>query len=77
MRAEMLKAIHQRHFGSEACKRRAREVLFWPKMGQDIEAEVKTCEICNAHKKHQQKEPLHPHTVPQQLWSKVGAVFSK
>ena len=73
MRAEMLKAIHQGHFGSEACKRRAREVLFWPKMSQDIEAEVKTCEICNAHKKHQQKEPLHPHTVPQRPWSKVGA----
>ena len=73
MRAEMLKAIHQGHFGSEACKRRAREVLFWPKMSQDIETEVKTCEICNAHKKHQQKEPLHPHTVPQRPWSKVGA----
>ena len=28
MRAEMLKAIHQGHFGSEACKKRAREVLF-------------------------------------------------
>ncbi len=73
MRAEMLKAIHQGHFGSEACKRRAREVLFWPKMSQDIEAEVKTCEICNAHKNHQQMEPLHPHTVPQRPWSKVGA----
>ena len=31
MRAEMSKAIHQEHFGSEACKRRAREVLFWPR----------------------------------------------
>ena len=73
MKEDMLKTIHQGHFGSEACKRRAREVLFWLKMSQDIEAEVKTCEICNAHRNHQQKEPLRPHTVPQRPWSKVGA----
>ena len=40
-------------------------------MSQAIEAEVKTCEICNAHKKQQQKEPLHPHIDPQRPWSKV------
>ena len=73
MRAEMLQAIHQGHFGSEACKRRAREVLFWPKMSRDIEVEVKKCEVCNAHRNHQQKEPLLPHAIPQRAWSKVGA----
>lgn len=73
MRNEMLKTIHQGHFGSEVSKRRARDVLFWPKMSQDIEDDVKKCEVCNAHKNHQRKEPLKPHTVPQRVWSKVGA----
>ena len=66
MRAEMLRTIHQGHFGAEAFKRRAREVLFWLKMSQDIEAEVKACGVCtcNAHRNHPQKEPLQPHIVP-------------
>ncbi|XP_046862058.1 uncharacterized protein K02A2.6-like [Xenia sp. Carnegie-2017] len=73
LRTDMLKAIHQGHFGSESCKRRARECLYWPKMSLEIEAEVRKCEICNAHKSHQQKEPLQSHTVPHRPWSKVGA----
>ncbi|XP_046841865.1 uncharacterized protein K02A2.6-like [Xenia sp. Carnegie-2017] len=57
LRTDMLKAIHQGHFGSESCKRRARECLYWPKMSLEIEAE----------------EPLQSHTVPHRPWSKVGA----
>ncbi len=36
MRAEMLKRIHESHLGIESCRRRAREVLFWPGMSQSI-----------------------------------------
>ncbi|XP_046862423.1 uncharacterized protein K02A2.6-like [Xenia sp. Carnegie-2017] len=73
LRTDMLKAIHQGHFGSESFKRRAQECLYWPKMSLEIEAEVRKCEICNAHKSHQQKEPLQSHIVPHRPWSKVGA----
>lgn len=34
LRAEMLKLIHEGHLGIESCRRRAREVLFWPGMSQ-------------------------------------------
>ncbi|XP_046863366.1 uncharacterized protein LOC124457124 [Xenia sp. Carnegie-2017] len=73
LRTDMLKAIHPRHFGSESCKRRAQDCLYWPKMNLEIEAEVRKCEICDAHKSHQQKESLQSHTVPHRPWSKVGA----
>lgn len=37
----MLKCIHTGHFGVEKSKHRARDVMFWPGMGQQIEERVK------------------------------------
>lgn len=46
LRAEMLSHIHTGHLGIEKCKQRARDVLFWPGMGKQIEALVESCNIC-------------------------------
>ena len=37
MRREMLRLIHSSHLGVEKCKHRARDVVFWPGMGAQIE----------------------------------------
>ena len=37
MRKEMLQIIHNSHLGIEKCKRRARDVLYWPGMSSEIE----------------------------------------
>ena len=73
LRSDMLKRVHQAHQGSEACKRRARELLYWPGMSQDIEEVVRSCSVCNLYSKSQCKEPLKPHEVPEGPWRKVGA----
>lgn len=72
MRAEMLKRIHESHLGIESCRRRAREVLFWPGMSQRITEIVSSCDVCKTHQKRQTKEPLHPHKVPERPWQKIG-----
>ena len=36
LREDMLSQIHSSHLGIEKCKRRARDVLFWPRMNQQI-----------------------------------------
>lgn len=72
MRAEMLKRIHESHLGIESCRRRAREVLLWPGMSQQITEMVKSCDVCATHQKRQTKEPLHPHSVPERPWQKIG-----
>ena len=36
MKAEMLQLIHEGHLGIEKCKRRARDILYWPNMNQDV-----------------------------------------
>ncbi len=72
MRAEMLRQIHESHLGIESCRRRARDVLFWPGMSQSITEMVNNCDVCSTHQKRQTKEPLHPHSVPERPWQKTG-----
>ena len=43
LKSEMLNMIHESHLGIEMCKRRARDVLFWPGMGSAIEDKVFNC----------------------------------
>jgi hypothetical protein len=73
LRGEMLDKIHQTHMGMEKCKARAREILYWPGMTNDIEEAVKNCPTCAKFRRANQREPMIPHQVPGRPWSKVGA----
>ncbi len=73
MRKEMLKKIHVGHLGETKCKGRARQVMFWPRMGHDIENMVKSCDPCTTHKNRQQKEPLLPQPVSTKPWEYLAS----
>ena len=73
MHTEMLKCIHSSHLGIGKCKRRARDVMFWPGMNSQIQHVVSNCSICNRYQRRNTKEPLLSHETPQRLWSRVGA----
>ncbi|KAJ0174696.1 hypothetical protein K1T71_009804 [Dendrolimus kikuchii] len=73
MRNEMLKLIHEGHLGIDRCKRRARQVIFWPGMTRDIEMYVKRCVTCKEHSNSPSKEPLMPIHIPELPWHKVGS----
>ena len=73
MQPEMLKLIHSSHLGIEKCKRRARDILYWPGISSQIQDAVLTCATCNMYQRKNQKEPLIPHSIPDRPWSKVGA----
>ena len=77
MQSEMLQAIHSSHLGKEKCKRRARDVLYWPGMNSQIESVVSSCETCNTYQRANTKEPLHPHPVPKRSWERVGVDLYK
>lgn len=72
MKSQMLKLVHEGHLGIEKCKRHACDVLYWPNMHRDIQTLVQRCEICQQHQYQQPKEPMMPHTKPQEPWEKVG-----
>ena len=72
MRSQMLQLVHEGHLGIEKCKRRARDVLYWPNMNRDIQTLVQRCDVCQRHQYQQPKEPMLPHDKPQEPWEKVG-----
>ena len=46
-RSEMLTKLHESHLRMEKCKARARSIMYWPGMGQDIEENhIKMSHLC-------------------------------
>ena len=57
MRKEMLAVAHATHIGMEGCLRRAREIMFWPRMATELKEYISKCDICTRHRESQSKEP--------------------
>uniref|UniRef100_A0A8C6K5V8 Gypsy retrotransposon integrase-like protein 1 n=1 Tax=Nothobranchius furzeri TaxID=105023 RepID=A0A8C6K5V8_NOTFU len=72
LRAEMIDRIHTGHMGTEKSKNRARDILFWPGMGKQIEASVTNCQICQERCNSNAREPLISHAIPGRPWQVVG-----
>lgn len=73
MQKEMLRKIHEGHLGEEKCKRRAREVMYWPGMNREIGLLTAKCEVCLPYRSKQQAEPLMTYPVPERPFYRVGA----
>ena len=65
--------LHKGHMGADRIKQLASDVVYWPKMRQDIESAVSQCSACNSCKAHLQKQLLINHPVPDLPWATVGA----
>ena len=68
----MLSKIHSSHLGIGKCKRRARDVLFWPGMNQQITDMISKCNTCNTYRNAQAREPLKSHELPGRPWQKIA-----
>lgn len=73
LREEMLARVHEGHLGIERCKRRAREVMYWPGMAEDVERVVRRCPACALHAPAPRREPLAQHYVPSLPWRKLAS----
>lgn len=72
LKKQMLNLIHDGHLGIDRCKRRAREVLFWPGIAKDIEDYVKRCKVCQENSNKPSKEPMVLVPIPDAPWNKIG-----
>ena len=72
LRSEMKKRLHSAHLGYDSMFRRARELLYWPGMAQDIKQTAEHYEACQRMKPQNQKETPRQHSNGQSLWVKVG-----
>ena len=68
----MLCLLHEEHQGNEKCKKRARNIIWWPEISKRVEDFIKECKVCQRHQPKNQKEPLLPHELPKRAWEKVA-----
>ena len=68
----MLNRIHSTHLGVIKCKERAKDILFRPGMGRQIEETVATCEKCQEHQMSNAKEPMTMGELPSRPWQIVA-----
>ena len=72
MRKEMLTKVHAGHQGVNSCLRRARDLIFWPGMSQQIRQHVDTCDVCATYADKQGKETEVITEIPGRPWQKLG-----
>ena len=72
LRGVYLRRCHEGHQGIEKCRRRARQLFWWPTVSVDIEDFVNKCEICVKRSliKHQ---PVVDEPLPRGPWEEVAA----
>ena len=72
-RKEALERLHDAHQGIVRLKRRARQVLYWPRMNIDIENHVQSCARCQERQPSLTKEPMATSPRPSRVFQEVSA----
>ena len=57
----------------EKCRKRAREVMYWPGINNEITDMVTNCGTCAKYRSAQQAEPLKQHAMVNRPWEKICA----
>ena len=71
LQSQMLGLIHESQFGVEKSESRACELLYWPKIGADVERAIANCEMCIKYQNNQQREPMISHDILNEHFLKV------
>ncbi|CAC5420042.1 unnamed protein product [Mytilus coruscus] len=60
------------HIAIEACLKRAREYVYWPRLNSELRDYISKCDVCQSFAMKHPKETLKSHDVPSRLWAKIG-----
>ena len=72
LQSNILNLIHESHLGIEKCKARARELLYWLRMSQQIKSLISNCNVCCKFQNEHQHEPMISREIPNERFYKVG-----
>lgn len=70
-RKRVLNQLHKPHLGIQLTKSIARNYVYWPKIDQDIESLIKSCENCALAAKSPTKTLLHSWPTPASAWQRI------
>ena len=77
LRQDIKSKVHDGQMGINSCIRRARDLVFWPGMAQDIRQFVESCAFCATYANKQQPETLRMSPIPDRPWQCVASdIFS-
>ncbi|XP_003368892.1 putative integrase core domain protein [Trichinella spiralis] len=68
--------LHDGHPGIVRMKALARSYFWWPKMDEDIEKTVNTCDVCQSSRAAMPKAPVHSWETPNNPWSRLHIDFA-
>ncbi|KAF0748042.1 Uncharacterized protein FWK35_00018443, partial [Aphis craccivora] len=77
LRKIFLSKLHADHMGFEKTLDKAKQVVYWPFMSNDIKNYVMSCEPCIKYKRANIKEPLLPHKITVRPYCKLGVDFAE
>ena len=75
--SEILKLIHQGHFGMDKSKQRSRSSLYWPWLDNEIEHLVSNCSTCSDHRNKHRRVSMIPHDIPDVPSVKVATLNNR
>lgn len=68
----MTESVHLGHMGVENILKRARGILFWPRMSAEITKMILECGLCLEWRNANPKEPLISHNVQDYPWENIA-----
>ena len=71
LRLDILERLHSRHQGISKCRERARQSVWWPGLGRQLEEVVRNCTKC-CKDRSQAPEPLIPSPFPTLPWQQIA-----
>ena len=74
LQGQVLRLIHEGHFGIVKCKQKMRALAWWPKVDEHCESYVRNCIACaNSDKSASQSTvPLKPTALPDSPWKELS-----
>lgn len=76
VRCEILKLLHSGHPGMVRMKGLARGYVWWPKMNEEIEDQVRRCSNCQEVQAAPPRAPVHPWEDATRPWSRLHVDFA-
>lgn len=76
LRRRVLRELHASHLGKEKTKQRARQIVYWPGMDNEVENVTRGCSACQQELPSQPQEPLMRRADPTRPFEMISMDFA-